>query len=751
MKKIFLSFLLVMAGISHTLAQGLDGNVEQRLKDFFTRYETSYANIGKCKLDRYEVNHDKKRLNVYASPSFGYQPFTIPYIIPMLENAGAIVYTPRERDWQRNEVIVDNDTHPQGCIYQEIKSRKGKWKTAPTPAFAQKRLVYRDGQNPFEEGTARFASTEKKPEKAFAQWIPHIPETGKYAVYVTYQTLPGSVSDAKYLVFHKGGVTEFLVNQQIGGGTWVYLGTFEFDKGTNDYGMVVLSNESRQKGVVCADAVRFGGGMGNISRGGKTSGLPRYLEGARYAAQWSGFPYSVYSPSEGKNDYTDDINARSRIINYLSGNSVYNPKEKGLGVPFEMTLGVHSDAGFSKEDDLIGTLGIYTTDYNNGELNAGISRYASRDLADMVLTGLQQDISAQFGIRWQRRSLWNRNYSETRLPAVPSMILELLSHQNFADLKLGHDPRFKFTVGRSVYKSILKYLSTMHGTDYVVQPLPVNNFAIHSGSRKNTFQLTWQAVDDPLEPTAKAQQYIVYTRLGHGGFDNGTLVRGTEYTFEAEPGLVYSFKVTAVNKGGESFPSEILSAYQAKKSKGTILIVNAFVSCSDEAVENGFVRLADYPITDLIFGADRRPFSHTLQQLLTTYCQGGGNLMLSGSYIGSNMNSPTALNFTENILKYSFGGSMINSTSGEIYGANTRFSIPRTINEQTYAVPAPDCLTPIAPAYSAFVYNPGSYSAGVAYKGKYRTFVLGFPFESIQGVKERARVMSAILGFFGSK
>ena len=41
---------------------------------------------------------------------------------------------------------------------------------------------------------------------------------------------------------------------------------------------------------LCADAVRFGGGMGNISRGGKTSGLPRYLEGARYAAQWSGFP-----------------------------------------------------------------------------------------------------------------------------------------------------------------------------------------------------------------------------------------------------------------------------------------------------------------------------------------------------------------------------------------------------------------------------------------------------------------------------
>lgn len=957
MKQAILSFLLLAAGILHSPAQGLDANVEQRLKDFFTRYETSYARIGPCKLDRYEINHDKKELDVYASPSFGYQPFTpenteaiyrqlkqslpgpvnyyritlyadgkpieelipnnlrkkqdksrlwlrtdhkgdpwvkntsrpysiakglegrhialwpshgkyykndkgswewqrprlfcttedlftqsfvIPYIIPMLENAGAVVYTPRERDWQRNEVIVDNDICSPGCIYQETKSRKGKWKTASMPAFAHKRASYLDGENPFREGTARFASTEKKPEKAFAQWIPRIPEAGRYAVYVTYQTLSESVSDAKYLVFHKGGVTEFQVNQQMGGGTWVYLGTFEFDQGTHDYGMVVLSNESKQRGVVCADAVRFGGGMGNIARGGQTSGLPRYLEGARYAAQWAGFPYSVYSPSEGKNDYTDDINARSRIVNYLSGRSVYNPHEEGLGVPFEMTLGVHSDAGFSKEDDLIGTLGIYTTDYNDGKLNAGISRYASRDLADMVLTGLQQDISAHFGINWQRRSLWNRNYSETRLPAVPSMILELLSHQNFADMKLGHNPQFKFTVGRSVYKSVLKYLSTMHGTDYVVQPLPVNHFAIRPGKKENTFQLTWQAADDPLEPTAKPQQYVVYTRLGHGGFDNGTLVNDTEYTFTTEPGLVYSFRITAVNKGGESFPSETLSAYHAKKSKGTILIVNgfnqlsgpatietanqqgfdleadpgipyintpaycgaqqgfdrnrigretpdglgysgselegmlvagntfdypfvhgkaiqavggySFVSCSDEAVTDGFVRLSDYPMADLICGTEQHPLSTMLQQQLTAYCQKGGRLMLSGSHLGSGMNSPAASGFTENILKYSFGGTMQHSPADEIYGADTRFSIPRTANEETYAVPAPDCLTPVTPAYPAFVYSPGNYSAGIAYRGEaYRTFTLGFPFESIRGSRERARVMSAILHFLGDK
>lgn len=80
---------------------------------------------------------------------------------------------------------------------------------------------------------------------------------------------------------------------------------------------------------------------------------------------------------------------------------------------------------------------------------------------------------------------------------------------------------------------------------------------------------------------------MVYTRIGYGGFDNGTYVKGTSFTVKAEPGLVYSFKVTAVNKGGESFPSEILSAYKAKRSKGTVLIVNAFhVQIGPESMNN---------------------------------------------------------------------------------------------------------------------------------------------------------------------
>ncbi|MBP9585568.1 MAG: xanthan lyase, partial [Bacteroides sp.] len=429
------------------------------------------------------------------------QSFLLPYVIPMLEQSGANVFTPRERDTQKNEVIVDNDTKGNS-IYLEMKSRKANWTTAPVSGFAQKQSRYQDGENPFLAGTARFVPTEKKKDKAFAQWIPTLPATGAYAVYVAYQTLPGSVSDAKYLVFHKGGVTEFLVNQQIGGGTWVYLGTFEFDQGNNDYGMVVLSNQSSERGVVCADAVRFGGGMGNIVRGGSVSGLPRYLEGARYSAQWSGMPYEAYGGRKGENDYIDDINTRANSINYLSGGSVYNPNQPGLGVPLEMAMALHSDAGSSKTDEIIGSLGIYTTDTNNGQLAVGVDRYASRDLVDITLTELQRDIRSRFKVPWTRRSLWDRNYSETRLPAIPSSIVELLSHQNFADMQCGHDPNFKFTVGRSLYKSILKFVATQHGKEYVVKPLPVSHFAIEFGKKKNTFELSWQGVEDPLEPTA---------------------------------------------------------------------------------------------------------------------------------------------------------------------------------------------------------------------------------------------------------
>lgn len=107
-----------------------------------------------------------------------------------------------------------------------------------------------------------------------------------------------------------------------------------------------------------------------------------------------------------------------------------------------------------------------------------------------------------------------------------------------------------------------------------------------SGKKKNTLELSWKGEDDPQEPSARPREYIVYTRIGYGGFDNGTLVSKSSYTVKIEPGLVYSFKVTAANRGGESFPSEILSAYKAKREREKVLIINGFDRISGPAVIN---------------------------------------------------------------------------------------------------------------------------------------------------------------------
>lgn len=511
------------------------------------------------------------------------QTFVVPFIIPMLQNAGAVVFTPRERDYQTHEVIVDNDQpHKNGNYLESFKriQKKLKWQKAEGHGFAQYKTVYESCDSPFTDGTARYVPTVSSPkDEGIAQWIPNIPEEGKYAVYVTYPTCKDAVDDATYTVHHKGGTTQFKVNQQMGGGTWVYLGTFEFDEGEHNYGMVSLSNLSRHKGVISADAVRFGGGMGNIVPEGhngsvRPSGLPRWAEAAKYSVQWYGFPYRIHTEPFGDNDYNNDINARSAAINYLSGGSVTNPtREDGLKVPLDISVAFHTDAGVNTDDAFVGSLGVYMTDFNEGKTGAGMDRYVSRDLISMFLTNFTTDLKKY---NWQVRQLWNRNYGEARAPMPPACILEMLSHQNFADMRMAYDPHFKFDLSRSVYKTIVKYIATLYKRDYVIQPLPVENFSITLNEAQHTATLSWSPVDDPLEPTAKAKEYIIYTQRGHHSFDNGIIVKGTSHTIELNSNIVYSFKITALNEGGESFPSETLSCGISSNNKGTVLVVNAF-------------------------------------------------------------------------------------------------------------------------------------------------------------------------------
>lgn len=535
--------------------------------------------------------------------------YTMPFLVPMLENAGAIVLQPRERDTQLNEVIVDDTEAEQseGSMFRQSAQNQG---------FGKSAQPLTEGVNPFRQGTYSYSPAETDKDKAGRMiYRPEIAEGGDYAVYVSYQSLPQSTDAAEYTVMHNGIETKFKVNQKMGGGTWIYLGTFGFSDDP-ERNFVSLSNHSKANTVVTGDAVKFGGGMGNVaryaeseaienikssddisavngqrseknsasSREGEVSGFPRYIEGARYWMQYAGIPDSVYNYTNGKNDYIDDYASRGRWMNWLIGGSPAYPHGQGLGIPVHLGFCFHTDAGITPNDSTIGTLVIYMNRDNEKrqEYPTGVSRLAARNYADIVQTQIVEDIRETFAPEWQRRELMNSSYAEARNPMIPTLLLELLSHQNPADMKYGLDPRFRFIVSRAIYKGMLKYLHEQYGSRYVVQPLPVEHFAImNSGS--DTLSLRWEARTDSLEPTAKAEYFIVYTRREGYDWDNGTKVEKNHYDFIPDKDVHYDFRIAAGNRGGISLPSETLSARLSgsfgtsdDRDKGLVLIINGF-------------------------------------------------------------------------------------------------------------------------------------------------------------------------------
>ncbi len=574
-----------------------------------------------------------QRARLFTTVEDRFSPsFVIPYLLPMLENAGANVFLPRERDCQENEVIVDNDEwsgyrysrrggegnaseYREHSLKKKIKGKRKKnvfeeytFSNGSKPGCAVWREEYRGWENPFDEGTYRRLVAQDS-ASAWVDYVPDVPEDGDYSVWVGYVTDEKSVEDARYTVYHSDGKAEFVVNQTMAGGTWVYLGTFHFKEGVNkETGRVELSNESGEEGYVVADAVRFGGGKGNVARTMATeadlekykekyperdktklkrcyakeeyelSGASRFFEGSRYWMQWAGVPDSVYSIMMGLDDYTDDYGGRGPWVNWLNQGSKYAPKEKGLGVPIDVALAFHTNAGIS-EDETIGTLGIYRsildTETKKDVFPSGVTRMVSRDLTDMVMSSVCDDIRRTCGKNWMRDGMWDRGYSECRRPEVPSLILELMSHQNLNDMKLGLDPRFKFIASRAVYKGMLRFVYEAYGLgNPVIQPLPVQQFsAVLVG--KDSVQLSWKAVEDKLEKTAVPDGYVVYASR-NGGWDEGVGVKGDSLKMKIENDVVYRYKVVAVNAGGKSMDSEVLSVCGVSDAKGEVMIVNGF-------------------------------------------------------------------------------------------------------------------------------------------------------------------------------
>ena len=794
--------------------------------------------------------------------------FTIPYIIPMLENAGANVFVPRERDVQTNEIVIDNNGSSSGQ-YLEV----GNWTDIDSTGFAIGTPPYADNLNPFLQGSYREIKSSKD-KNGSVSYIPNFKKDGNYAVYISYFHSDKNITDAKYKVFHLGGVSEFSVNQEIGGETWIYLGTFKFAKGNDkNIGQVVVSNKSDEAGFVTTDAIRFGGGMGIVERDGTTSGRPKFVEGARYYLQYSGMPDTlVYDLNKNIKDYNDDYQSRGEWVNYLTG-TPYGPNKnretKGLGIPIDLSLSFHTDAGITTNDTVIGTLSIYSLEdaEDKQTFPDGVSRLANRDLTDIMQTQIVDDLRAKYDSAWTRRQIMEAGYSEAFRPNVPATLLELLSHQNLQDVKFMNDPQFRFDVSRSIYKSILRFLSVQHNFKYVVQPLPVTHFTTNL-SNSGVVSLSWKPTYDPLEPTAKTKMYKIYTRINDNGFDNGVVVHNPFLIIKSiEPNRIYSYKITAINEGGESFPSEILSSSWNGKMENPVLIINgfdrissaaviesenfsgfldaidegvpdkydigyvgkqhnftphsrwktddvpghgasyanmettvfvgntfdypyihgkaianaglSFASASDESVEDSIVNLSNYKFIDLIYGEEKETgwqtpyadsingkrfkiFPSKMKDVILQYLKNGGNLFVSGAYLGSDMftangKDSSDVKFSSNILKYKLASDHAVKNGGvkivneKFKSSFTQFNFNTEFNKEIYRVEAPDALGSINGSETFLRYSENLYSAGVAYNDNYGVVVMGFPFETIKAETARNKLMTSILRYFHIK
>lgn len=815
------------------------------------------------------------------------QSFVLPYLAPMLENAGAYVMLPRERDIQTNEVIADNDQTMGGRGAYEYKE-KGKWKDAGA-GFADLQETYLRTELPFSMGTARMSGCTSGDKETSATWRPKIPERGEYAVYVSYKSLPESTSAALYTVSHLGGKSSYVVNQKIGGGTWVYLGTFEFAEGSEGY--VSLTSRTPDgyrfdKGkVVTADAVKFGGGIGNIAREAadttqtpKTSGMPRSAEAATYWLQWAGAAPEIFRPEDSSNDYQEDFMCRGDWVEWISGGSYMNPDRPGKGIPVDLSLGFHSDAGVTPDDSIVGTLAIYTyKSEGKSTLPAGVSRMSSREYADLVQSQIVNDIQKEFNPEWSRRHLWDRGYRESRTPSCPAMLLELLSHQNFADMKYGLDPSFRFTVSRAIYKGMLRYLSNRYGVPYQVQPLPVNSLGVKfSGDSKAV--ITWKATEDRLEPTAKAEGYILYTRIDDGAFDTGRIIKPVKeeedfsHEVEIKPGHIYSFRIAAFNKGGKSFESETVSIGSPNNvSEGTVLIVNnfdrvsgpafidtpayagfdnrldggvpdvrdiayigemyqfrrgldwisnanpgfggsyddyagktvagnthdfiyvhgkavmkaghRFISCSNERFCTDSTYRKDAWALDLVcgkqvttvvgrdtLGTKYSIFPAEMQDAIRSFTSEGGNALVSGAYIGTDVWSQiytfdkdkeaqkAAQRFASDVLGYKWVRGYAGRSGEVAYAANELMpdsegkagSFYNEINPEHYCVETPDGIAPAGKSGKVMMkYADTGISAAVCHQGKgYRTVCIGFPIETFKHDESLDKIISTTLEFF---
>ncbi len=190
------------------------------------------------------------------------------------------------------------------------------------------------------------------------------------------------------------------------------------------------------------------------------------------------------------------------------------------------------------------------------------------------------------------------------------------------------------------------------------------------------------------------------------------------------------------------------------------------------------LNLADYTFVDLIYGEEKsttwqtaygdsangirfKVFPKKMKKIIKNYLREGGNLFVSGAYIGSDMflrrsKDSDDYKFCTEILRYRLSSDHA-VKNGNVSIVNDKFSSMGEINfnteyrEDIYKVEAPDAIGAVNGSETFLRYIENLYSAGVAYKDGYGVIALGIPFETILTQESKDEFMKSILKFLKIK